>query len=66
MAVARGLADNTIMQAADWASARTLYANYVRLLPASAVLPEGTSVQQVLVTGHPSDPPENWGGGGQA
>lgn len=35
--IARGLSDNTIMTSADWASAHTVYADTVCLLPVSAV-----------------------------
>lgn len=50
-ALARGVPDNAVMSAADWASARTLYANYIRLLPASALIdaPASSSVQEALL-----------------
>lgn len=49
MVLACGLADNTVMEAADWASACTLYAIYVCLFPGDSVLSEFSSGQQVLV-----------------
>lgn len=35
--LAQGLSDNAIMSFADWASARVLYANYLRILPMEAL-----------------------------
>lgn len=46
-ALACGLADNSIMEAVDWASARTLYENYLRVLPDSAL--RAGLVQQALI-----------------
>lgn len=51
MALARDVRDNAAMSAADWASVRTLYANYIRLLPSSALIdvPASSSVQEALL-----------------
>lgn len=52
-ALARGLSADVVMEAADWSSARTLFANYIRLLPAGA-LPASSlqpvSVQEALLS----------------
>ena len=41
-AMARGVTVNTIMQAADWTSARTMRAHYLRLLPREALVATNT------------------------
>ena len=37
-AAARGVSTSTIMEAADWTSARTMRAHYLRLLPKEAMV----------------------------
>lgn len=36
-ALSQGLSPNAIMEAADWSSSRTLFQNYIRLIPAEAL-----------------------------
>lgn len=36
-AIARGVTENDVMQAVDWASSRTMYANYIWVLPSSVL-----------------------------
>ena len=40
--MARGVNVNTIMQAADWTSARTMHAHHLRLLPREALVATNT------------------------
>ena len=47
-AAARGVTTDTIMQAADWSSARTMRAHYLRLLPREALTVSNT-VQNVNI-----------------
>lgn len=42
-ALARGVSENAIMEAANWASVHTLFANYARFLPATTSSSVGTA-----------------------
>lgn len=46
--LARGILDNAIMMAADWASAHTMYANYARLILGEALNHSAVSLQFAL------------------
>lgn len=49
-ALAWGVSLNNIMQAADWASARTMFVHYVRFLSSEVLtLSSGNSVQSAIM-----------------
>lgn len=51
-ALSQGLSPNSIMEAADLSSSRTLFQNYIRLIPADALRRSGEGVIQDVLSGH--------------
>lgn len=46
----QGVSSSDIINATDWASARTMFSKYIRLLPARAIsASQGNALQDVLI-----------------